>query len=52
MCNKVLWIHRGEQIIFSDDAQSVCDDYQLFLDGAMPLEMLQEKYRFEEEYSG
>ena len=50
MCNKVLWIHRGEQIIFGDDVQNICDDYQLFLDGVMPLEMLQEKYRFDEEY--
>jgi len=45
MCNKILWIHRGEQITFGDSTQEICDDYQAFLDGTMPLEEVQEKYR-------
>ena len=31
MCNKVLWLHRGEQIAFTDDVQGVCDAYAAFL---------------------
>ena len=31
MCNKVLWLHRGEQIAFTDDVQGVCDTYAAFL---------------------
>lgn len=31
MCNKVLWLHKGEQIAFSDDVQGVCDSYEAFL---------------------
>lgn len=31
MCNKVLWLHRGEQIAFTDDVQGVCDSYAAFL---------------------
>lgn len=33
MCNKILWLHKGEQVAFSDDVQDVCDRYQAFLDG-------------------
>lgn len=33
MCNKVLWLHKGEQIVFGDDVQNICDRYQAFLDG-------------------
>ena len=31
MCNKVLWLDKGEQIAFSDDVQGVCDTYEEFL---------------------
>ena len=31
MCNKVLWLHKGEQIAFTDDVQGVCDCYEEFL---------------------
>lgn len=30
-CNKLLWLHRGEQIAFSDDVDSVLNDYESFL---------------------
>lgn len=31
MCNKVLWLHRGEQICFSSEVEYVCDLYTRFL---------------------
>lgn len=31
LCNKVLWIERGEQIAFSDDVKGICDAYEEFL---------------------
>lgn len=33
MCNKILWLHKGQQIEFGDDVQGICDRYQEFLDG-------------------
>ncbi len=33
MSNKILWLHKGCQVTFSDDVQGVCDCYQAFLDG-------------------
>ena len=44
LCNKILWINRGEQVTFGDDTQAICDDYQRFLDGAISIEELKEKY--------
>jgi len=44
MCNRVLWIHRGEQVTFGDNVQEICDDYQLFLEGGISLEGLKWKY--------
>lgn len=37
MCDKVLWLHKGRQIEFGDDVQSICDRYQQFLDGKLKL---------------
>ena len=34
MCNKVLWLHKGQQITFTDDVVGVCDCYEEFLRGA------------------
>ena len=31
MCNKVLWLDRGEQIAFGDDVRGICDGYEEFL---------------------
>lgn len=31
LCNKVLWIDHGNQIVFSDDVDKVCDAYSEFL---------------------
>ena len=37
MCNKILWLHKGEQIAFGDDVNKICDDYQAFLDGKLKI---------------
>lgn len=31
MCNKTLWLHKGEQILFGDTSE-VCDQYETFLE--------------------
>ena len=31
MCNKILWLHKGEQIEFTDDVAGCCDRYEEFL---------------------
>lgn len=31
LCNKVLWIDHGRQILFSDDVNAACDAYEEFL---------------------
>ena len=33
LCDKVLWLHKGQQIEFGTDVQGICDRYQAFLDG-------------------
>ena len=33
LCDKVLWLHKGEQIAFGDDVQGICDRYERFLAG-------------------
>lgn len=33
LCSKVLWLHKGEQIAFSDDVEGICNQYQDFLEG-------------------
>ena len=37
MCNKILWLHKGKQIIFGSDVKKICDDYQAFLDGKLKI---------------
>jgi len=32
MCNKILWLHKGQQIEFGDDVDGICDRYQKFLE--------------------
>lgn len=31
LCNKILWLHKGEQICFTDDVSAACDCYDRFL---------------------
>lgn len=38
MCNKILWLHRGEQVVFTDDVEGACDSYEEFLkNGGAPV---------------
>lgn len=37
MCTKVLWLHKGQQVDFSDDIPTICDRYEAFLDGKLKL---------------
>ncbi|MBQ6654679.1 MAG: ATP-binding cassette domain-containing protein [Erysipelotrichaceae bacterium] len=32
MCNKVLWLHKGQQIAFGEDVETICLAYNYFLD--------------------
>lgn len=32
LCNKVLWIDHGHQIVFSDDVETICNAYEEFLE--------------------
>ena len=31
MCNKVLWLNRGEQVAFGDNVNEICDEYRKML---------------------
>lgn len=31
LCNKILWLHKGEQLAFGDDVEGICDRYEAFL---------------------
>mgnify|MGYP003293298244 CR=1 FL=1 len=31
LCNKVLWLHKGEQVSFGEDVKGICDRYEGFL---------------------
>lgn len=33
LCTKILWLHRGQQIVFGSDVQGICNRYQRFLNG-------------------
>ena len=37
LCDKILWLHKGQQIEFGDDVQGICDRYQEVLDGKRKL---------------
>ncbi|MCQ2390818.1 MAG: ABC transporter ATP-binding protein [Kiritimatiellae bacterium] len=37
MCNKILWLHKGEQKAFGNDVAGICDAYEKFLKGASRL---------------
>lgn len=37
LCNKVLWLHKGEQIAFGE-TEAVCDQYRAFLNGKISIE--------------
>ena len=33
MCNKILWLHKGRQIVFTNDVEGACDCYEEYLRG-------------------
>ena len=35
LCNKVLWLDKGKQIVFTDDVEGACDSYEEFLKHGM-----------------
>ncbi|MBR0161128.1 MAG: S-layer homology domain-containing protein [Oscillospiraceae bacterium] len=35
LCNKILWLHKGQQIAFGDDVKELCGRYERFLSGDM-----------------
>ena len=39
LCTKILWLHKGKKVIFGDDVQGICNQYQNFLDGNIKLEV-------------
>ncbi len=39
LCNKVLWLNHGRQVAFGE-TQEICDQYERFLRGGCPAEML------------
>ena len=32
MCNKILWLQKGEQVSYGNDVEGICDQYQEFLE--------------------
>lgn len=36
LSNKILWLHRGKQVCFTEDVQGACDQYQAFLESMLP----------------
>lgn len=32
LCNKILWLNKGEQVAFTSDVQGICDQYERFLE--------------------
>ena len=45
MCNKVLWLHKGQQVEYGEDVQGICDRYEEFLDGKRKIDVRPEKAR-------
>lgn len=51
MCNKVLWLNKGRQVVFTDDVEGVCDCYEEFFrskSGLPVYDPLAAKLRIEE----
>ena len=37
LCSKILWLHKGEQVVFGGDVEGICDRYQAVLEGKVTL---------------
>jgi len=49
LCNKVLWLHKGEQLAFGSNVQDICDRYQDFLFGRPAAEQMNEIQRMRDQ---
>ena len=49
LCNRILWLHQGRQIVFTDDVEGACDSYEEFLNkgGAPTYDPVAAKARIE-----
>ena len=47
LCDKVLWLHRGNQIAYGE-TEPICELYQRFLDKEITLEEAKELYNCQE----
>ncbi len=45
LCNKVLWLHKGQQIEFGEDVQGICDRYEEFLDGKRKIDVKEQEIK-------
>lgn len=36
LCNRILWLHRGEPVLLTDDVAAACDAYEAFLANGTP----------------
>lgn len=50
LCNKVLWLHKGNQVIFSDDVKLCCDAYDEFLYSHKVPKTLDDIKKLQEQY--
>lgn len=51
MCNKVLWLHKGNQIAFGENVDEICDQYEAMLEGkfSLPASVLERSLPAEKE---
>lgn len=40
MCNKVLWLHKGEQVAYGENVEEICGRYEEFLNGRFDVNTL------------
>lgn len=45
LCNKILWLHRGKQIVYGDNVNDICFLYQKFLDNKITIEDITKNYK-------
>lgn len=44
LCNKILWMNKGEQIVFGTDVNGICDTYETFLCGNLSIAKVKHLY--------
>ena len=38
MCNKVLWLHKGEQVAYGENVEEICERYQKYMNGEISID--------------